>query len=190
MPEGRGLRAPGHIEGAAGVCSARLRFRGSPPRSLGVQCRTAVMRHLLLPEEHEVRGQRRERGERHVRGPSGGCGRARTDCTKGLSCGIGGEDCHVVTVMRDHVGTYQRTQKAGWEFHLNLGRCHQGHLRKMRAHYARRAGAWMRSLHGGGSGSQSVHADAQGEERTGGSKGLVASREVGSKPHVCLVFRW
>lgn len=26
-------------------------------------------------------------------------------CMKGVSCGVGGENCHV-TVMRDHVGTY------------------------------------------------------------------------------------
>lgn len=34
----------------------------------------------------------------------------------------------------------------------------------MQARYDRRAGVWMRSLHAGSSASQSVHADAQGEE--------------------------
>lgn len=181
-PNYRGLRASGPVEGAAGVCSARLPFRGSPPRSLGVQCRTAVTRHLQS-EEHEVRGQRKEHGERHVRGPSE---RQDRGCTKGLSCGVGGEHCHVVTVMRDFVGTCQRTQKAGWEFHLILGRRPQGPLRKCKlatpggqacgcdrfteAAPGRRASVQMRREEGG----------------TGGGEGLAASREVGRKPQRVL----
>ena len=31
---------------------------------------------------------------------------ATTEVYKGVPCAVGGEDCHVVSVMRDHMGTY------------------------------------------------------------------------------------
>lgn len=43
---------------------------------------------------------------------------------KGVSCGVGEEDCHVVSVMRDHVGTYGRP-KEGW---MEIASCPRGEV--------------------------------------------------------------
>lgn len=65
-----------------------------------------------------------------------------------------------------------------------------GPSEEMQARYSRRAGVWMRSLHGGSSRSQSVRADAQGGGRDRRRRRSCCQPRSGAQTPACLVFRW
>lgn len=78
------------------------------------RCSSAGARHAVVGMKDDCNeaslpgggaGGSLKHGDWHVRGPSGCAGQDRR-CMKGVSWGVGGEDCHVVPVMRRHVGPY------------------------------------------------------------------------------------
>lgn len=91
----------------------------------------------------------------------------------------------MVTVMRDFVGTCQRTQKAGWEFHLILGRRPQGPLRKCK----------LATPGGQACGCDRFTEAAPGRRAQGGGRDRRRRRSCcqprsGAQTPACLVFRW
>lgn len=91
----------------------------------------------------------------------------------------------MVTVMRDFVGTCQRTQKAGWEFHLILGRRPQGPLRKRK----------LATPGGQACGCDRFTEAAPGRRAQGGGRDRRRRRSCcqprsGAQTPACLVFRW
>lgn len=65
-----------------------------------------------------------------------------------------------------------------------------GPSEETQARYPRRAGVWMRSLHGGSSRSQSGRADAQGRGRDRRRRRSCCQPRSGAQTPACLVFRW